>query len=153
MNTKYWEQCGSLYDGCPHPLCSFDLAGVQHSLSFPLTRWSCLPKRVRPKSTHKNEICYMQRMQAHPGDKQREGQMNDIGHWAYRREHTASDGPLLCCSVAALLPHFARVASKANRPASSAHLGIKRILAKYPKVLLWCITTCSFPLCWLIVPT
>lgn len=73
--------------------------------------------------------------------------MNEIRHCAYKRERIAADGPLPCCYVAAFLPHFARIASKANMPASNAHLGIERISAASPKVLLWCITTCSFPLC------
>lgn len=78
---------------------------------------------------------HAERLQAHPGDKQREGQMNEIRHCACKRERSASEGPQPCCSVAAFLPQFARIASKANTPAWNAHLGIKRISAEYPKVL------------------
>lgn len=48
---------------------------------------------------------------------------------------------------AALLEQCARTARKGSMPAWSAHLGTKRISAKYPKVLLWSLTTCSFPFC------
>lgn len=85
-------------------------------------------------------------VQVHPRDEEREGQMDEIRCRDYQKELTALAG-------VAPLHQCARIASKVNMPAEDAHLGIKRISAKYPEVLLWCITTCSFPLCWLIVPT
>ena len=98
----------------------------------------------------KGGFCHI-RMQVHPRDKEGGG----FGEWEQtpriQKGRTASAGPAVC-HAATPLWQFAEIARKAHMPPRMHVLGIKRISAKYPKVLLWCITTCSSPLCWLMVP-
>lgn len=136
----------------PQAWCSFDLIGIWHSLFLPHKRWSCLIKKSKT-ADYSKRLSLWHIQGAGPSQGQaKEGQMHEI-------QCCLQKGA--CCirqATSLLLPssrpqQFARVASKANKPASNAHLGIQKISAKHPKVLLCSITTCSLPLCWLIVPT
>lgn len=93
----------------------------------------------------KSMVHSTQRMQAHTGDKQREGQMNEIRHCAYKGEHTASDGPQLSCSVAVFLPQFARIASNREHACLECTFGHQENFSKISQSVMMVYYHLFFP--------